>query len=177
MKVKDEGKKNLACSLESVSETSYEEMLNILNECHGIAMVGLSDNSYRPCHFAAVYLKTEGYNIIPVNPRYQEVLGLKCYPDLKSIPEPVDMVDIFRRSEEVPQLVDQAIDIGAKVIWTQLGVVNYEAAAKAKEHGLKVIMDRCVKIEHARFFGGLHIIGLNTGVVTSKRNFYQSLSP
>ncbi|MBS4021596.1 MAG: CoA-binding protein [Dethiobacter sp.] len=157
------------CSLRQFPHASFEEILDILKNYRTVAMVGLSDNPYRPSHFAAIYMKTEGYRIIPVNPRYKEVLGLKCYPDLESIPEPVGVVDIFRQPEEVPALVDSALEIGAKVIWMQLGVIHHEAAFKAKQHGLKVVMDRCMKIEHARFFGGLHIIGLNTGIVTSRK--------
>ena len=132
-------------------------------------MVGLSADPYRPSYFAAIYMKTEGYRIIPVNPKYKEVLGEKCYPDLKSISEPVEIVDIFRKSQDVPPIVDDAVSIGAKVVWMQLGVVNAYAAERALKAGLQVVMDRCVKIEHARFFGGLHVIGLNTGVITSKR--------
>lgn len=132
-------------------------------------MVGLSSNQFRPSHFAAIYLISEGYDVIPVNPREKEILGRKCYPDLKSIHGPVEVVDIFRESAAVPAIVEEAIAVGAKVIWMQLGVINDAAAARAREAGLEVVMDRCMKIEHARYFGGLSTAGLNTGVVTARR--------
>jgi len=107
--------------------------------------------------------------VVPVNPRESEVLGLKSYPSLKAIPGPIEVVDIFRESAAVPAIVEEAIAIGAKVVWTQLGVINEEAAEQARAAGLEVVMDRCMKIEHARFFGGLNTIGMNTAVITSKR--------
>ncbi|MDB5081011.1 MAG: CoA-binding protein [Chloroflexi bacterium] len=148
---------------------SAHDRLRILNKYKNIAMVGLSNNPFRPSHFAAIYLLANGYNIIPVNPACQEILGRKCYASLKDIPEPVDIVDVFRKPGDVPPLVDDAVAIGAKVLWLQLGVINEEAANKALAAGLEVVMDRCVKIEHARFFGGLNTIGLNTGVISSRR--------
>ncbi len=140
-----------------------------LNRCRRIAVVGLSDNWYRPSYFAAKYMQEHGYTIVPVNPRYDHVLGERCYPSLDDIPDPVDMVDIFQRSEAVPPFVEQAIAIGARLVWMQLGVVNETAAARATAAGLDVIMDRCVKIEHARLLGGLNLIGVTTGVVSSRR--------
>jgi len=104
-----------------------------------------------------------------VNPKYAEVLGQKCYPDLRAIPEKVDMVDCFRRSADIPPLVEDAIAIGAKVMWLQIGVINEEAAKRARAGGMDVVMDRCVKIEYARLFGGLNWMGVNTGIVSSKR--------
>jgi predicted CoA-binding protein len=154
--------------LQLVVPTAYDR-LRILTKYHNIAMVGLSANQYRPSHFAAIYMLSEGYNIIPVNPAYPEILGRKCYPSLRDVPEKIEVVDIFRNSADVPPIVDEAIEIGAKVVWMQLGVINEAAALKAQEAGLEVVMDRCVKIEHARFFGGLNLIGLNTGVITSRR--------
>jgi uncharacterized protein len=148
---------------------SANDRLRILNKYKNIAMVGLSNNPFRPSHFAAIYMLANGYNIIPVNPACQEILGRKCYASLSDIPEPVDIVDVFRKPADVPPLVDEAIAIGAKVLWLQLGVINEAAAKKALEAGLEVVMDRCVKIEHARFFGGLNLIGLNTGVISSRR--------
>lgn len=148
--------------------TTAVERLEILRTMHTIAMVGLSANPYRPSHFAAIYLIAEGYNVIPVNPREKEILGRRAYPSLLAIPEPVDVVDIFRERSAVPALVDEAIAIHAKVVWLQLGVIHEEAAAKAKAAGLQVVMDACMKIEHARFFGGLNVIGLNTGVITAR---------
>ncbi|HEU5014538.1 MAG TPA: CoA-binding protein [Roseiflexaceae bacterium] len=148
--------------------TSFDR-LRILQQYRTIAMVGLSSNPFRPSHFAAIYMLAEGYNIIPVNPREKEILGRRCYPSLRDIPEPVEIVDIFRDPAAVPPIVEEAIEIGAKVIWMQLGVINEAAARRAREAGLEVVMDACVKIEHARFFGGLSTIGLNTGVITARR--------
>ncbi len=141
----------------------------ILKEARTIAVVGLSANWWRPSYFAAKYMQEHGYRIIPVNPAYPEVLGEKCYASLRDIPERVDIVDCFRKSEEIPPLAAEAIAIGAKVLWMQLGVINHEAAARARNAGLEVVMDRCVKIEHARLFGGLHWVGVNTKVISSKR--------
>ena len=128
----------------------------ILSEYQRIAVVGLSSNDMRPSYFATKYLQDHGYKIVPVNPRYQEVLGEKCYPDLNSIPGKVEVVNLFQRPERVPWFVDQAIDIGAKVVWMQLGIVHEGAARKAREAGLEVVMDRCMKIEYARLSGGLN---------------------
>ena len=141
----------------------------VLQRCHTIAVVGLSADWNRPSYFAAKYMQEHGYRIIPVNPRYPEILGEKCYARLEDIPEPVDMVDVFRRSEDVGPIADSAIAIGAKCLWQQLGVLNREAGAKARAAGLETVMDRCVKIEHARLYGGLHWAGVNTGIVSSHR--------
>lgn len=141
----------------------------ILKSNRTIAVVGLSANWWRPSYFAAKYMQEHGYRVIPVNPAYEEVLGEKCYPSLRDIPFPVDMVDCFRRSEEIGPLADEAIAIGAKCLWMQLGVINEAAAARAREAGLDVVMDRCVKIEHARLFGGLGWAGVNTGVISARR--------
>ena len=148
--------------------TTAFDRLRILRENRTIAMVGLSSNPFRPSHFAAIYMLSEGYNIIPVNPREQEILGRRCYSSLRDIPERVDMVDIFRDPSAVPPIVEEAIAIGAKVVWMQLGVINTSAAQRARDAGLEVVMDACVKIEHARFFGGLSVIGLNTGIISAK---------
>jgi predicted CoA-binding protein len=147
------------------------ERLRILTENHTIAMVGLSADPMRPSHFAAIYMQSEGYDLIPVNPRYagETILGQPVYASLEEIPRPVDIVDVFRRADELPAIAESAIAIGAKVLWMQLGVINEKAARIAREGGLEVVMDRCVKIEHARFFGGLNLVGMNTGVVTSRR--------
>lgn len=141
----------------------------ILQQNRVIAVVGLSANWYRPSYFAAKYLQEHGYRIIPVNPRYEEILGEKCYPTLRDIPEPVDVVQIFQRVDQVLPFGEDAIDIGAKVVWMQLGIVNEEAAERARQAGLDVVMDRCMKIEHARLFGGLNFVGVNTGIISSKR--------
>ena len=141
----------------------------ILQSCRSIAVVGLSADWNRPSYFAAKYMQEHGYRIIPVNPRYPEILGEKCYARLEDIPGPVDMVDVFRRSEDVGPIADSAIAIGAKCLWQQLGVLNREAEAKARAAGLQTVLDRCVKIEHARLFGGLHWAGVNTGIISSHR--------
>jgi predicted CoA-binding protein len=149
--------------------TTAFDRLRILRETRTIAMVGLSSNPFRPSHFAAIYMLAEGYNVIPVNPREQEILGQRCYASLRDVPAPVDLVDIFREPSAVPPIVEEAIAIGAKVVWMQLGVINTSAAQRALDAGLEVVMDACVKIEHARFFGGLSTIGLNTGVICARR--------
>lgn len=149
--------------------TTAFDRLRILREARRIAMVGLSSNPFRPSHFAAIYMIAEGYDVIPVNPREQEVLGRRSYASLRDVPGPIDIVDIFRESSAVPPIVEDAIAIGAKVVWMQLGVINEAAARRAREAGLEVVMDACVKIEHARFFGGLNTIGLNTGVISARR--------
>lgn len=141
----------------------------ILARSRTLAIVGLSAQWHRPSHFAAKYMQDHGYRVIPVNPRYADVLGEKCYPDLRSIPEPVDIVDCFRKSEQIPAIADDAIAIGAKVLWMQLGIENAEAARRAVAAGLDVVMNRCVKIEHARILGGLNWAGVNTGVISSRR--------
>ncbi|AUM01403.1 CoA-binding protein [Zoogloeaceae bacteirum Par-f-2] len=141
----------------------------VLLECRSIAIVGLSANWHRPSFFAAQYMQARGYTIIPVNPAYDEILGQKCYPNLRDIPVPVDMVDVFRKPAEVPPLVDDALAIGAKVFWMQLGVIHQEAARRAEAGGMRVVMDRCVKIEYARLFGGLNWMGVNTGVISARR--------
>jgi uncharacterized protein len=150
------------------ASTAYERM-RILERYRRIAMVGLSSNPFRPSHFAAIYLLSEGYDVIPVNPRETEVLGRKSYPSVAAVPKPVEVVDIFREPAAVPAIVEEAIAVGAKVIWMQLGVIHEEAARRAREAGLEVVMDRCMKIEHARFFGGLTTVGMNTAVISSRR--------
>ncbi len=141
----------------------------ILSQCRTIAVVGLSANWYRPSYFAGKYMQEHGYRIIPVNPNYERILGERCYPTLASIPEPVDIVDCFRRSEDMPPLAREAVAIGAKVVWMQLGIENIEAARVAEEAGLDVVMNRCVKIEHARILGGLNWAGVNTRIISSRR--------
>ena len=144
----------------------------ILKQNRTIAVVGLSAKWFRPSYFAAKYLQQHGYRIIPVNPAYDSVLGETCYPDLGSIPDAVDVVDCFRRAEDIPPLTEEAIAIGARVLWLQLGVVNEDAAARARAAGLEVVQDRCMKIEHARLFGGLNWAGVNTGVISARRQLW-----
>jgi O-acetylhomoserine (thiol)-lyase len=146
--------------------------LEILKRYRTIAMVGLSADPYRPSYFAATYLQREGYRIVPVNPRYagQTILGEPAYASLRDVPFPVEIVDIFRGPGHVPGLVEEAIAIGAKVVWMQLGIRHPEAAARARAAGLEVVEDRCAKVEHARFFGKMSTVGLNAGVVSSRRD-------
>jgi len=141
----------------------------ILKENRVIAIVGLSANWYRPSFFAAKYLQDYGYTIIPVNPNYDEILGQRCYPSIEDIPQAVDVVDVFQRSEFVLPIARSAADIGAKVFWMQLGVHNERAAEVAFKGGLKVVSNRCMKIEHARIFGGLNFIGVDTKIISSAR--------
>jgi hypothetical protein len=149
--------------------TDIQTLRRLLRSHHTIAMVGLSANWYRPSYFAAKYLQEYGYRVIPVTPAYDEILGEKCYPSLEDIPEPVEVVDCFRRPEEILALAEQAIKIGAQVLWMQLGIVNEDAAHMARQAGLDVVMDRCMKIEHGRLFGGLNWAGVNTRVVSAQR--------
>lgn len=146
-----------------------EGIRRILSSYKTVAMVGLSANWHRPSNFAAKYLLDHGFKVIPVNPAYDEVLGQRCYPSLREIPEPVDVVDVFRKPEDVPPIVEDAIAIGAKVLWLQIGVIHPEGMARAERAGLEVVADRCMKIEYARLFGGLNFMGVNTKVISSKR--------
>ena len=149
--------------------STIAELRRILKNNHTIAVVGLSADWYRPSYFAAKYMQEHGFRIIPVNPKYDEILGEKCYPNLKAIPEAVDIVDVFRKPDDCVPIAEDAVAIGAKVLWLQLGVMNEEAARVAKAGGLEVVMDRCVKIEYARLFGGLSWFGVNTKVISARR--------
>lgn len=141
----------------------------ILRGCRTIAVVGLSAEWHRPSFFAAKYMQQHGYRVIPVNPRYEQILGERCFARLEDIDTPVDMVDVFRRADDVLPIAHSAVAIGAKCLWQQLGVVNLQAAALARGAGMDSVMNRCVKIEHARLFGGLHWAGVNTGVISARR--------
>ncbi len=154
----------------AVSASAYER-LRILTTYKKIAMVGLSADPMRPSHFAAIYMLAEGYDVVGVNPKYAggTILGRPVFASLADVPGPIEIVDVFRRPDALPGITEEAIAAGAKVLWMQLGIVNEEAAASARAAGLDVVMDRCVKIEHARFFGGLNWVGMNTGVVTARR--------
>jgi hypothetical protein len=147
---------------------------DILVRHRRIAMVGVSGNRTRASYRALVHMRSKGYTIYPVNPGTEEILGLRCYRALAEIGAPVDIVDIFRRGETVLPLVAEAKAIGAKVFWMQIGVINEDAARAAARAGMEVVMDRCVKIEHCRFFGkkdyGLDVVGLNTGIITADRH-------
>ena len=141
----------------------------ILRESKTIAVVGLSADWFRPSYFAAKYMQEHGYRIIPVNPKYAEILGEKCYRSVRDIPEKIDIVDVFRKTQDVPPIAEDAIAVGAKVLWQQLGVRNQAAADRARAAGLEAVMDRCVKIEHGRLFGGLNWVGVNTHIISAKR--------
>ena len=141
----------------------------ILQRCRTIAVVGLSAEWHRPSFFAAKYMQQHGHRVIPVNPRYEQILGERCYAQLEDIDTPVDMVDVFRKPADVLPIARSAVAIGATCLWQQLGVMNFEADAMARAAGLDSVMDRCVKIEHARLFGGLHWVGVNTKMISARR--------
>ena len=152
-------------------DTYISTLRRILHDCRRIAVVGISAEWHRPSYFVGKYLLEHGYTMIPVNPKYSEVLGQRCYPNLQAAyaAGPIDMVDCFRKSEDIGPLADQAVAIGARCLWLQLGVINAAARQAARAAGLDVVMDRCVKIEHGRLFGGLNWAGVNTRIVSAKR--------
>jgi uncharacterized protein len=147
----------------------FQLLRKILSSARTIAVVGLSKSWERPSNFAAKYMQSHGYKIVPVNPGYTKILGEKCYANLRDIPFEIDIVDCFRKVEEIPGILEDALVINAKCIWMQLGIVDLKSAQEAYDQGLEVVVDRCVKIEHARLFGGLNYCGVNTGVISSKR--------
>lgn len=153
----------------TIPEASALERLQIIQNAESVALVGVSANPIRSSNFVASYLVRTPLRTYPVNPAYDEILGLHAYDSLSDLPEVPDIVDIFRKPEAIPEVVDQAIEVGAKVVWFQLGLRHDEAARKALDAGLDVVQDRCLKIEHARFSGKLHLAGFNTGVISSKR--------
>jgi hypothetical protein len=150
-------------------EATPLERLQIIQNAKSVALVGVSANILRSSNFVAAYLVRTDLDMYPVNPMYDEILGLKSYPSLADLPVVPDIVDVFRRRDELPNVVDEAIAAGAKVVWFQLGLRHDEAAEKAEAAGLQVVQDRCLKIEHARFSGKLHLAGFNTGVISSRR--------
>jgi predicted CoA-binding protein len=152
-----------------IPEATARDRLRIIQNSRTVALVGVSANPLRSSNFVASYLVRTPLTTYPVNPAYDEVLGLRCYPTLHDLPEVPDIVDVFRRHDAIPEVVDEAIEVGAKVVWLQLGSRHDEAARKAMDAGLQVVQDRCLKIEHARFSGALHLAGFDTGVITSKR--------
>jgi len=162
----------MGSAVEAPSASAFER-LRILRAYRTIAMVGLSADPMRPSHFAAIYMLANGYTVIPVNPKYaasgEKILGQTVYASLADVPVPVEIVDVFRKPPDVPPVAEAAIAVGAKVLWLQLGIVHEESAARARAAGLEVVQDRCVKIEHARFFGGLSSVGMNTGVISARR--------
>lgn len=158
----------------SIQIPDMYDRLTLLQQYRHIAIVGISADQYRPSHFVAIYLQAEGYDIVLVNPRYagQTLLGKRVYASLteaKEAGEEIEIVDVFRKAQDVPPVAEEAIAIGARVLWLQLGIRNDEVGKRAREAGLIFVQDRCIKMEHARFFGGLHTVGLNTGVILSKK--------
>ena len=146
------------------------EIQRVLHTASTIAIVGLSGNELRASNFVGYYLKRHGYRVIPVNPRETSILGEVCYPSLTDVPVAVDVVNVFRAPDALPGIAAEAIAIGAKALWCQFGVINFEAAAIAADAGLTVIMDRCIKVEHARYIGRMHWLGFNTQRITSVRS-------
>ena len=157
--------------------TDVVTIRHALKTCRTIAVVGLSGDESRPSFFAAKYMQEHGYRVIPVNPRYEEILGERCYDSLLDIEQPVDMVDVFRRSEDVLPIAEQAIQANAKCLWQQLGVNNTQAHELAVSNGLISVANHCVKIEFARLFGGLNWAGVNTRVISAKRPAYFANGP
>jgi len=154
----------------------YQEPLTIQRVLHSaktIAVVGLSNNPLRASYFVGYYLKRHGYRLIPVNPRETEILGETCYPSLSDVPEHVDIVNVFRAPDALPGIAREAVAIGADALWTQFGVVNDEGARIAEDGGLTVVMDRCLKVEHARYIGRMHWLGFNTQRITAVRGGLQ----
>lgn len=154
----------------------YQDSLTIqrvLHTARTIAVVGLSGNELRASNFVGYYLKRHGYRVIPVNPREQEILGERCYPSLLEVPEPVDIVNVFRAPEALPSIAREAVQIRAGALWCQFGVISIEGARIAEDGGVTVIMDRCLKVEHARYLGRMHWLGFNTQRITSVRSGIQ----
>jgi uncharacterized protein len=154
----------------------YQDPLTIQRVLHSartIAVVGLSSNELRASHFVGYYLQRHGYRVIPVNPREPEILGEKSYASLSDIPEPVDIVDVFRAPDALPGIAEETVAIGAPTLWCQFGVVNEEGFRIAEEGGVTVVADRCLKIEHARYVGRMHWLGFNTSRITSVRSGLQ----
>ena len=145
------------------------QIQDVLATAKTVAIVGMSTELTKPSNMVGSYLLDEGFTVIPVNPRATEILGQKCYPDLKSIPIEVDVVDVFRPAKEVAAIVDEAIAIGAKAVWTQLRIADLEASKRAQDAGLVAVADKCIKMEHGRYGGQLHWAGMNTGIVTAQR--------
>lgn len=169
---------SLVCNISLNTKLTHEqrekyqntkEIQHLLTEAKTIAIVGLSTESTKASNMVGSYLLERGFTVIPVHPKAESVLGQKAYKTLADIPVPVDIVDVFRPSEEIPAIVDQAIAIGAKSVWTQLRIINFEAADKAIEAGLIAVVDKCIKMEHGRYGGMLHWAGMNTEVISARR--------
>jgi predicted CoA-binding protein len=156
--------------------TRYQDPLTIqrvLLNAKTIAIVGLSPNTLRASYFVGFYLQRHGYRVVPVNPREKEILGEKSYPSLRDVPVPVDIVNVFRAPNALPGIAADAVAIAAKCLWCQFGVINEEGARIAEDGGLAVVMDRCIKVEHARYVGRMHWLGFNTERITSVREGLQ----
>ena len=154
----------------------YQDPLTIQRVLHTaktIAVVGLSSNELRASYFVGYYLKRHGYRVIPVNPRESEILGQTCYPNLRDVPVPVDIVNVFRAPDALPGIAQDAVAIGAGAMWCQFGVINADGARIAGDGGVTVIMDRCLKVEHARYLGRMNWLGFNTQRITSVRTGLQ----
>ncbi len=152
---------------------SYEDpftIQSIINRAKRVAIVGLSPNELRASYFVGYYLRRHGYEVVPVNPREESILGVRSYPSLADVPEPVDVVDVFRAPDAVPEIAREAVAAGAGALWLQYGVISPEGAQIAVDGGLDVVMDRCMKVEHARYLGRMHWLGFNTGEITSSRS-------
>ena len=147
-----------------------DALKQLLDSTRTVAVVGISKNWNRPSNFVAKYLKEHGYIIIPINPKYEEVLGMKCYPSLSEVPLEIDLVNCFRKPNELNNTLVELLDRRIKKLWLQIGVINSEIKEFAERQGVSVVMDRCIKIEHARLFGGLNFVGVNTKVISSKRS-------
>ena len=155
-----------------MSATPYQDprvITAVLRSARTVAVVGLSPDPLRASYFIGFYLQRHGYRVVPVNPKEREILGEPAYPSLRDIPFPVDVVNVFRRPAAVPEIAREAVAIGAKALWLQFGVISDEGARIAADGGLAVVMDRCMKVEHARFLGRMHWLGFNTGRVTARR--------
>jgi hypothetical protein len=168
----------IACSVRLNSSLTPEQkslyqdadiVRRILNECRRIAIVGLSSDNQKASYFVASYLRSWGYEIVPVNPTAKEILGLQCYPTLSSVPGKIDLVDIFRPARECAAIVDETISVGARAVWLQLRIIDLKAAELARKAGLMTVVDLCVKMEHGRYAGGLHEAGMNTEIVSARR--------
>lgn len=156
----------------------YQDQLvirRILTEARTIAIVGLSPRRERAANFVATYLEAAGYEIIPVNPRYDAVLGKRCYASLSDVPVSIDLVDVFRPASACMDVAREAEDVGARALWLQLRIVSVEAAELALEAGLDVVMDRCIKMEHGRYDGSMHYVGMNTGIISARRARHASV--
>ena len=160
-------------TLDLTPDQKGSEILRILRSTETVAVVGLSANELRASNFVGFYLRNHGYRVVPVNPREETILGQTSYPTLKDIPFPVDVVNVFRAPAAVPEIAKEAVEIGAKCLWLQFGVISPEGISIAEAGGMDVIVDRCIKVEHARYMGRMHWLGFNTGQVTSRRGALQ----